>query len=75
MPGAQRPDASPLPTRLRRAEPAEEPAPAPSPAPTGDERSVSEVATAGLFGFLAEFQSGAARAEASTDEPPTEEER
>ncbi|HEX4903158.1 MAG TPA: ATP-binding protein [Acidimicrobiales bacterium] len=75
VPGAQRPDASPLPTRLRRAEPAEEPTAAPGSAPTGDERSVSEVATAGLFGFLAEFQSGAARAEASTDEPPTEEER
>ena len=59
---------------MRRAEPAEEPTPAPNPG-TGDDRSVSEVATAGLFGFLADFQSGAARAEANTDEPPTEEER
>jgi signal transduction histidine kinase len=79
VPGAQRPDAAPLPSRLRRSEPAGEAAAPVAPAATGEPPSATEVATAGLFGFLAEFQSGAARAESTdattTDESSTEEER
>ena len=55
VPGAQRPDVSPMAARPRAVEP--EPAPVPAA-----EQSTEEVASAGLFGFLAAFEDGAARA-------------
>jgi len=78
VPGAQRPDLSPLPARVRRDQPAE-PAPAAPPAPEGTP-APGEASAAGLFGFLADFQRGAARADgpddsATSDAARTEEER
>ena len=78
VPGAQRPDAAPLAARIRRTE---EP---PAPAAEEDRPSAHDVAAAGLFGFLAEFNDGAARASeptpaetaaASGADPISEEER
>jgi len=68
IPGAQRPDVAPLAAR-RRGEPEEPPAASPA---EDDRPSPHEVATAGLFGFLAAFEDGAARA-AETDTTPEEE--
>jgi signal transduction histidine kinase len=81
VPGAQRPDASPLPARVRRPD-VEATAEATPPAETA-EAGPSDVSRAGLFGVLAEFQSGAARSngaasdehEHTTDAARTEEER
>ncbi|MFP5320636.1 MAG: ATP-binding protein [Acidimicrobiia bacterium] len=69
VPGAQRPDASPLPARPR---PAEAPAaPAAPMEPATGTSTPHEAAAAGLFGFLADFQSGAARAtDTDTDTDP-----
>jgi len=68
IPGAQRPDVAPLAAR-RRGEPEEPPAASPA---EDDRPSPHEVATAGLFGFLAAFEDGAARA-AEPDTTPEEE--
>lgn len=68
VPGAQRPDVVPLAAR-RQEEPEDESA----EATAEDERpSAHDVATAGLFGFLAAFEDGAARA-AAPDTTPEEE--
>ncbi len=81
VPGAQRPDASPLTARIRRPE---ERAETDVPVGADDRPSAHEVATTGLFGFLAEFNDGAARASDATTndagadsgaEPVSEEER
>ena len=66
VPGAQRPDASPLAARGR----AVEPEPAAAPTSVDDDRSTPEAPGAGLFGFLAAFEDGAARAAGS--DAPTE---
>jgi signal transduction histidine kinase len=82
VPGAQRPDVSPLAARPRSVEPEA----APEPAPAAPEPSAHDVASAGLFSFLAAFEDGAARANRpdgdttipKTDQPVpghTEEER
>ena len=85
VPGAQRPDVSPLAARPRAAEAAESGASAASIGDAPVEDPVGERADAGLFGFLAAFEDGASRAsrsgdtttEATTEPVPgrTEEER
>lgn len=75
VPGAQRPDAAPLAARGRAAEPEPEPAPVPA---TTEEHTTAETASTGLFGFLAAFEDGAARAAQpgeDTTTTTTEEER
>lgn len=70
IPGAQRPDAAPLPARIREPEP--EPHAAEAPPEDGERTLADEVATTGLFGFLAEFQHGAARVGADADDTQTD---
>ncbi|HAS09272.1 MAG TPA: hypothetical protein DCS55_01945, partial [Acidimicrobiaceae bacterium] len=59
VPGAQRPDAAPLAAHRRAAEDEATAPPAATPAP---EATAADAPGAGLFGFLAAFEDGAARA-------------
>ncbi|MCO8125843.1 sensor histidine kinase [Acidimicrobiia bacterium EGI L10123] len=63
IPGAQRPDAAPLAAHRRAAEEEATAQPTPPPAPEVEaETSAADAPSAGLFGFLAAFEDGAARA-------------
>lgn len=68
VPGAQRPDVSPLAARPRAVEPA------PAAEAPAAETPATESASAGLFGFLAAFEDGASRA-TQPDDTNSEEER